>query len=51
MFTHLLPIAAGVALDVLGNRKCSYFVITTFADFSSVLRNVVSVTLAFFLII
>jgi hypothetical protein len=36
---------AGVALDVLGIGKCSYFVIPTLADFSSVLRNVVIVTL------
>jgi hypothetical protein len=32
-------------------RKCSYFVISTLADFFSVLRNGVSVTLAAFLII
>jgi hypothetical protein len=32
-------------------RKCSYFIIPTLADFSSVLRNAVSVTLAVFLII
>jgi hypothetical protein len=31
--------------------KCSSFVIPTLADFSSVLRNVVSVTLSVFLII
>jgi hypothetical protein len=31
--------------------KCSYFVIPTLADFSSVLRNAVNLTLAVFLII
>jgi hypothetical protein len=39
---------AGVALDVLGIGKCNYFVIPTLADFSSVLRNAVSVTLLSF---
>ncbi len=51
MFTHLLPIVAGVALDTSGNRKVHYFITLTLADFSSVLRNVVSLTLAVFLII
>ncbi len=35
----------GVALDVLGIGKCSYFVIPTLADLSSVLRKAVSVKL------
>jgi hypothetical protein len=52
IFTLLLPIIAGVvALDVLGNRKEQLFFIPTLADFSSFLRNAVSVILAVFLII
>jgi hypothetical protein len=51
ILTHLLPTVAGVPLDVLGNREVQFFVIPILADFSSVLRNVVSVTLAVFLII
>ena len=51
IFTLLLPIVAGVALDVLGNQKVQLYVLPTLADFSSFLRNAVSVTLAVFLII
>jgi hypothetical protein len=52
IFIHFSPIVAGVALDVLGNQSAaisSY--VPTLADFSSVLRNAVSVTLAIPLII
>jgi hypothetical protein len=41
----------GVALDVYETGKCSYFVIPTMEDYSSVLRKAVTKTLAFFLFI
>jgi hypothetical protein len=50
LFTLLLPIVAGVALDVLENRKVQLFRHTNTGRFLSVLRNAVCVTLAVFLI-
>ncbi len=53
IFTHLLPIVQGVALDVLGNQEVQlqYFFIPTMADFSSFLKNAVSIALVVFLFI
>jgi hypothetical protein len=50
IFTLVLQIGAGIALNVLGNWKGQLFRHTNTGDFSSVLRNAVSVTLTVFLL-
>jgi hypothetical protein len=51
IFTHVLTIVAGVALDVLGKQEVQLFCHTNTGRFPTLLRNAVSVTRAIFLLI